>query len=683
VKKSLLLLHIVVLTYLVAAGCDFMKTPFALEQLNGTVGSKDTPPRPKDKERIATIVREQLTDAYFYPSEVAKWLDALGANPDPLRECITCLNKSAYDKIGNPSDCQANLLRVVAPSSGTSPWGLPVNRPTKLDGKSADSQHEIDAQRFIANVRGLAATLSTMVGAVARKDLNPIDGVQEGALLVKNYLLNRKWHRREANQPNTALVLSGGAANGAFTAGAIWRLLSIIDGCKKKGECKDFNIDLVAGTSTGSLIGVLADIFFTPGQEQRALDLLVDRYTCSVESQLYCAVNEWDWRLVEDVKGLVRFDGVEKLLDENLTDGTVANNTELVVVSVKLEDGMVFAQSDQDPIDLSKGKQQHIDRVQAVLASIIEPVLAEPVRRIGPRPEHQGTFVDGGVRSVLPILEAVNRGAERVLAFSNSTWEPAPTQSPKHVLGVMMSTLDVLISSGITEPQLASLRALVRRWQEYQVCQERLAEWEFGDGSTNADAPSTTGSIPPGVTQDSANGSSPGEPKAKSAKARATTKKLASASDMPAPPSEMPPEGLPGYKGVSDMPSSDVEDFCRRDFGTSGHVGLEARQANWSIAPNFPQVETSFAAEWFNIPESDLGRSVGYAFDPTVMRPLFLKGLELFQQRCLSSMKFLGLNDTTVQNECKRDVASVLKDLKLKPVAECNRGVGELRICDE
>lgn len=685
-NKPLWLIPVVLVSFLLASCCHVLRTPYALEQLNGSVGDKDQPPFPSDEERVATIVKEQLSDAYFNTDEVGKWLDGLGAQPRLLKEFISCINKSAgvNPTANSPGVCHDQLLHAIANSTGAGVWGLPTTPPDDLAVTSEAARTEIDAERFIANLTTLGATLSAMDLGLDRNDFDPIVGVKTGALRTKAYIQARTWKRGLPGQPTNALVLSGGAANGAFTAGAIWRMLSIIKGCQEAGQCGDFQIDLVVGTSTGSLIGVLVDLFFTSGQQKRALDLLIDRYTCSVESDLYCAVDEWDWELVDDVKGLVRFDGIEALLDKNLTEQSLDNQTELVVVSVRLEDGMVYAQSDQDPYDLDKGKQRHTDRVQAVLASIVEPVLAEPVNRIGPRAEHQGTFVDGGVLSVFPVLDAVNRGTERVLAFTNSTWEPRPEQSPKHAFDVLMGTLDVLVSSGITEPQLASLRALVRRWQEYKVCCDRFggcsneqapspveesldANDAAAAGGTESAPSASTDQPTPGETEPASNSNSP-------------------PSDAPAGPGLTPSEGRPDLESAASHPKDAVARFCTREdfaetYRTEGEAA-RATRARRSMAPYFPEVGSSFASKWFHLPEAALSTAVGYSFDPKVMRPLFNEGVKLFQKRCLSSLRHIGLHNSYIEKECKRDAVSVLKDLVLKPLEDCEKGVGELRLCE-
>lgn len=615
-----------------------MKTPYALEQLNRSEPQAEAPPRPTDAERVADVVREHLVDGYFQPDAVGRWLDAISARSAPLQALVDCLQEPsksgpAVHAAEGQSQCQRAFLSQVAPSRGASPWGLPVEEPPALGGRTQAAQLELDAERFVANAYSLAATLAAMRRGIGR-NLELGAGIVRGVRDAKGYLSQRRW-RRSLERRNTALVLSGGAANGAFSAGAVWRLLQVLRQCKTQGQCDDTELDLVVGTSTGALIGVLIDLFFTPGFEQQALDVLFQSYTCSTASDLYCSVNEWDWKLFEDLKGLVRFDGIQNLLEQHMVQQTLDNHTELVAVSVRLEDGQVYAESDQDPID--KGSREQ--RIQAVLASIVEPVLAMPVDRL-PRSGAPlaGTFVDGGVRSVLPALDAVNRGAERVLVMTNGTMEPSPVPPPKHALGVLMRTLDVLIASGITEPQLAEARATTRRWTEYRVCHDRFSSW---DAAARPDAGPAADTV-----EDSA-----------SAARRAEHEQA-------------------------------VEAFCRRSFLEQPEPPAAVPRAvrpNWSAVPSFPEVASSYRAEWFFRPERGQRSAVGYSFDPELMRELFLLGVETFQSRCHELMALFGWSAPFVEQACEQSPAQAVEAAKqqFRPLAECAAKKDQLRRCDD
>jgi hypothetical protein len=87
----------------------------------------------------------------------------------------------------------------------------------------------------------------------------------------------------------------------------------------------------------------------------------------------------------------------------------------------------------------------------------------------------RGTYLDGGVRSGLPLLEAVKRGAERVLVLSTSRIEPDRIAEPGNAIKILMRTIDLLSGQPrIGEVQLGELAAVERRMLEYNVCSERL-----------------------------------------------------------------------------------------------------------------------------------------------------------------------------------------------------------------
>jgi hypothetical protein len=160
---------------------------------------------------------------------------------------------------------------------------------------------ELDAERFVANARAIAPSLlvlqnlaelqvsaggDALANAELRSNLaSPEDlrkGIRLGAQQAKAYLQERRW-KRHVGRPTTAIVMSGGSGNGSFTAGFLWRLTDVLQTCGASGDktCPNAGIDLAIGTSTGSIIGAMLDVFSTPGQEQRGRDLMMHNYTCS------------------------------------------------------------------------------------------------------------------------------------------------------------------------------------------------------------------------------------------------------------------------------------------------------------------------------------------------------------------------------------------------------------------
>lgn len=455
--------------------CGYARTPYLLDTLNKGVTSGAVPPRPSPRERVSLEVVAHLEDSYFSPDVVATWMDAAGQATQPLAQQLDCLRSPPLD----PSSCYRKF-DLVAPSL----WSLPAApaTPSAGGGGEAASLTEMDVERFLANARWVASSLLVLEHSLGRPltASEVSTGIADGMQRARAYIAARHW-RRDPKRPTTALVLSGGGATGAFTAGFVWRLMEVLRGCHGAtgaDACPDAKIDLIVGTSTGTLVGTLVDLFAVPNQAERAEKLLVDNYTCSVERDLYCKYDVWDWRLAENQRGLMHFNGIEQKLAQALSPELQANESELVTLTLDYDSGEIFAQSDQDPEDGATGP----DRVQTVLASIVEPVLSDPVdyvMRDGKK--RPGTFIDGGVRSGLPLRQAVWRGAERALVISTSSIDVEPNAHAQAALPILMRTIDLATSQNLAgELQSAEFEAGARRLAEYDVCTERI---QWGDAN--------------------------------------------------------------------------------------------------------------------------------------------------------------------------------------------------------
>ncbi|MHB8874431.1 MAG: patatin-like phospholipase family protein [Myxococcaceae bacterium] len=589
-----------------SSGCHFMRTDFILETLNRPATPAPGAPTIGVATRVARLTRDHLADAYLDPTRVSGWMSAMAADPHDLEAMKDCL-ASAPASSGYSRCYQLFQEQAIAHPK----WGVPVAAPIDLAKPSAV---EIDAERFLANVFALGPSLAALQTALGKpigsQELK--DGLALGAREAASYLNARRW-KRELRRPSNALVMSGGSANGAFSAGFVWRLTEILQACRNNplGGCGDSRIDLVAGTSTGSLIGVLVDLFFTPGQEQAARDLLVENYTCRVESDLYCVNSNWDWKLLDDVRGLMRFDGIHQMLDETITPALADNDLELVTMAVDFASGDVYAVSDQDPADSSppgsspeQNRERHDGRVSAVMGSVVEPFFSDPVDWVPGRAGRvKGTFIDGGLRSGLPVLQALQRGAERVLVIANSGIEPDRIADPKNAFGILMRSLDLMVGQPkIAELQQAELGAVARRFTEYNACKTRLS----------------------------------------------------GAAGVPV-----------GGEGSRPAPSSqDLEDFCSRRgqaFSPPRPTGpvLYAATGGWMGAPWFQQVESSWRSSWVYRPEGQLETAQGYSFHPKVMRPLFLSGVETFQSRCAEFLGLFEIDGDIAEKACAEPVAAV------------------------
>jgi predicted acylesterase/phospholipase RssA len=606
--------------------CGYARTGYLLDTLNDSPPAKPGPVI-DIPTRVARLTRDALADSYFDPATTARWMDALGTDTPPIASLTECLS-GAPPQPGYGSCYE----RFTADTVLATRWGIP-EAPASID-LTRPALVELDAQRLLANTISLGSSLAALTHSAGAPISAPdlARGVSQGAHEAAEYIKARSWHRR-LGRPTTALVLSGGAANGAFTAGAMFRLFEILEACRKapSGGCGEAHVDLVAGSSTGALIGLLIDMYSTPGMEQKARDLLLANYTCVVESDLYCLHSTWDWNLADDVRGLVHFDGIHKRLDAAITPELAHNGTELVTVSVDYDSGDLYGLSDQDPADrasLGTGaeaeRERHAGRINAVMASIVAPVLADPVEWVPGRGRRiQGTFLDGGVRSGLPVLQALQRGAERVVIFANAGIEPDRRAGPEHAFGILQRTLDLMaMQPRMSELQQGEFGAVSRRFAEYNVCDLRL------HAAAGAAAP-----------------------------------------------------------------DSDIGAFCRRAGGAFAEGGslpqggpavARAVTSVWIGPGQFEQIATSWRSAWVFRPERGSPRSAaGYAFHPKVMRPLFESGITTFQSRCRELTELLAMRGTVVDNACREAPAAVVQRARAKytPIAACTDDKPERRTC--
>jgi predicted acylesterase/phospholipase RssA len=615
VNRKLILL-VVPLSLLIVA-C-FARTDYLLKTLNKPDDKKEggeVSPAPTT-ERIARLTRGPLVDAYLDPPTVAKWMSAMGSAPEVLLAHTNCLAQRAG---GDNNTCYSDFVATAVQAPA---WGVP-DAPDTIDSKSPPAA-EVDAARFLANAMSIGPSLAMLQQAIGRplteEELRT--GIKEGAESAAQYVTTRKWHRK-LKRPSTAIVMSGGSANGAFSAGAIWRLLGILEQCRGKpeseGGCGDARIDLVAGTSTGTLIGTLVDLFHSPGQERLARELLVSNYTCSVESDLYCVNSTWVWNLADDVRGLVRFDGIDKKLRDIVSPAMLNNPTELVAVSVDYNSGDVYGVSDQDPEDLPTNPSQRTEGlIQSIMASIVEPVLAEPVDWVPSKAgQTKGTFVDGGVRSGLPLLQAMQRGAERVLLISTGNLDAEPKVPPEHAFSILMRTLDLFVAQPrVGEVQQAEMAAIARRYAEFNVCQDRLV------------------GIPNDVVSDFCRRRGAGF--------------------------ERPPEQIPG------------------------EVKPQAQSNMWIGPARFDEVASSWRTSWMYRTEEKLETASGYAFSPAVMRPLFLHGVRHFHGRCPEMLRLFDIRGKIARDACAEPLEAVenLAKQAFAPIEQCTENKPEQRKCE-
>jgi predicted acylesterase/phospholipase RssA len=591
----------------VLAGCSN-------RELFNTLNTPSTlvPPSPISwTAKTTRIVENRAVDSYYYPEAVISLLGLLRADEDlptgkhPVSGLYLCLwnklNAAKEWRRGSSTDREAQCYPdfYEAASQVLTGKAFKLTIPSGPGGRcDAACLKERDLIRLISNLASIGQDLVSLADEARCVQVdcprprleNPlgselVGGLGGGLTRAGDRLAARSWHR-EPTRHTTAIVMSGGAADGAFIAGFIWALLGAYETAyEANGE--PHPVDLLVGTSTGSLVGSVLDAFFTPGQDKKKIrHFLFTGYTSYHEADLLCIARGSGayGMFLGDTQGLVKFSPLEEKLrsgqDTELGSGlvtreSIANSTEFVTMSVDLRQGTLWADSDQDP-----QRPGSSDRVRAILASVVEPALALaiPLQRYS---DPEAPNMDGGVRSGLPLLEAARRGAERVLAFSASSFNPPPAANLRNGGAILFRTIDLFVDqSRILEAQAAEDFALFRRTAERQVCEERYV-------------------LLPTAEQDRVCG--------------------------------------------VETPNKNVTSGLRPLTRATPQSGTTM---TWTRGRPTADFGEAWKSDWIFRPQKAGASATNYQFDPAQMQPLFASGAYDFAQRCNETLETLGLSTT-------------------------------------
>lgn len=198
--------------------------------------------------------------------------------------------------------------------------------------------------------------------------------------------------------PKIALVLGGGAAKGFAHVGVI-----------KSLEAHGIPIDIIVGTSAGSVVGALYAAG-NNGFELQRIALSMDESTVS------------DWVLPN--RGFIKGESLMKFINEAVKSRPIEQlDRKLAIVATDLQSGELIV--------FERGNTG-----LAVRASSSVPGVFQPVKIAGRE------FVDGGLVSPVPVKTARDLGADIVVAVDIS--DKPKTSRLKDSIDVLMQTFTIM-----------------------------------------------------------------------------------------------------------------------------------------------------------------------------------------------------------------------------------------------
>ncbi|HTY38125.1 MAG TPA: patatin-like phospholipase family protein, partial [Bacteroidota bacterium] len=262
---------------------------------------------------------------------------------------------------------------------------------------------------------------------------------------------------KSVRRPKVALVLSGGGARGVASIGVL-----------KVFEQADVPIDLIVGTSIGSILGGLYASGYSINQLEQMVDTTNWADVLSFNDDARRSDLFLDQKIAEDRSLLtVRFQGLEPILPQSLSTGQrLTNYLNLLVLqgiyhpSPKFDDLRIPFRA--VTTDLVSGKAVVLDRgdlTEAMRASVSVPLLFSPV------PRDSARLLDGGLVSNIPVDVAQAWGADIIVAVDvtsplrpagrlNAAWEIAD-----QILGITMQAANqqqLARASVVIRPDLGS-----------------------------------------------------------------------------------------------------------------------------------------------------------------------------------------------------------------------------------
>lgn len=190
----------------------------------------------------------------------------------------------------------------------------------------------------------------------------------------------------------TALVLSGGGANGSFQAGAIKRLVEL-------GE----SFDCVAGVSVGSLNGAMV----AQGDYDKLFDVWKNVQTKDIYHK-YSTI-QIIWRLlVEGKTSMYNATPLRELIGQNIS--LAKSKIPFYLGLTSLFDGQYHSLTQSD-FDFNE------DFRDAVYASSLMPLLWEPTHVLL-KDGMIADAVDGGLRNVTPLKDIIKENPDKIIIIS-------------------------------------------------------------------------------------------------------------------------------------------------------------------------------------------------------------------------------------------------------------------------
>lgn len=235
------------------------------------------------------------------------------------------------------------------------------------------------------------------------------------------------------------IALSGGGIRGIAHAGVLKAL-----------EDNNIKIDIIGGTSAGSMIAALYAIGYSPYYIYILFKKYAKDITAINTKPIISGIQSYLLKKKKVITGLKDGEALEKLCNQLALRKGIQNVSQIkmpiVIPSVDIMESKEYVFTNNIPKETLDGSQYITDISigKAIRASSSFPAVFSPCKV----KEH--AFMDGGALDNVPVNEVKKQGADKVIAVK---FDADPIDKESNIMDIVMKTIDIM-GSKISEEGL-------------------------------------------------------------------------------------------------------------------------------------------------------------------------------------------------------------------------------------
>lgn len=227
------------------------------------------------------------------------------------------------------------------------------------------------------------------------------------------------------------IALSGGGIRGLAHAGVLKAL-------KENG----INIDIIGGTSAGSMVASLYAIGYEPDEICECFKENSNKIIGSKNFNIFAGIKSF---MNRNTSGLKKGENIEKvfnMLAKNKNIDTISNiKMPIVIPTVDIKDSKEYVFTNNIPLNENDSYKKYITEIgvgEAVRASSSFPAVFNLCNI------QKHAFIDGGALDNVPVEEVRKQGADKVLAVK---FEEDKIDENSNMMDIVMKTIDIMGSN--------------------------------------------------------------------------------------------------------------------------------------------------------------------------------------------------------------------------------------------